>query len=284
MPAKKTPLRATIKSRLAGLNDQLQFFLFVVWDFVQMLSSLPPKVSELYTTEYLPINPHAKRIHRRLNDLDRFRSATRSVTFGTYFSTAYEVASSLFGSAFALIEEMNGPIRIPNKVNEGPEQHYRRTLSLNGYTEPPSELLNTFEYFRHRRNAFIHLSSTAKPAYLMLAKSDGKAINSYWGTTRDSLNFTSAKIDPCDEEETISSIKLLHIGIERLDAHLASILRESGIVAHYARRQFGDESVRVNADVVRSRQQKLTPIVGRDFGFTPSLSIMEDQVRKVSTQ
>lgn len=275
MPS-KTPLRQPIVRRLEALNDQLQLFLLTEFELLDRLASFAPAVENAFTADVFARNPYAPRIHVRLKEVQRYQAANRQFTFGAYFSTTFEVASNFFPQAIDLLKRTNGvTISSSRKVNEGPEEHFYRVLAAAHCPLPSDAIRDTFTYCRHRRNGFIHLASTPSSSFVAFTSAHGNALNTHWGTTRDALDFGIPAAGQFSESDTIALIKLLRISVLKLDDHLASIVQEAGAVAYCAQREFGDQPVRINADVARQRARKLKGVVKRDFGFEPSETMLE---------
>jgi hypothetical protein len=161
----------------------------------------------------------------------------------------------------------NAPLPVPQQRNEGPEQAYSRTLGASGYTVPAAELIDTLAFFRHRRNALVHLSATPSASYLALAQQRGGALNGFWTRANVQIDFREATAAPLTERDTLDALKLLRILVQRLDAHFVSTLDARGVARIEAVQAFGDKRVRLNVQVVESRVKTLHGIIRRDYGL-----------------
>ena len=277
MPATKTPLRAKIRQLLAELNDQLQFFLLAEAEFIR---SLDPYRSDLdaYTTDVLAHNQYAARIRVTLRKLPHFQATNRSFTLGAYFSTAYEVASGVFAGAQDLLAETNsGTLQVPPRRREGPEEFFERLLLSSSYPAPPRDLIGVFTYCRLRRNSFIHLGSAAGAGLHRFVATRGTSMNRYWAHARDVLDFSQPPTGQFTEDEVIVLIKLLRVGVQRIDSLVAPIVDPIGAVAYVARRQFAGQSVKINNQVIRLRARKLVRKTMQEFGFIPTDAVAAQQ-------
>lgn len=284
MPS-RTPIRKAIAKGIEALNDQLQFFLLTEFELLDRLANFTPAIESAFTSDVFARNPYAPRIHVRLKEMKRHQTANRQFTFGAYFSTAFEVASTFFSRATDLLKETNRvTINAPRIRNEGPESHYHRSLSMSGFSAPPDEIRDTFTYCRYRRNGIIHLAKAASPSFASFISAQGSALNAYWGSTRGAVDFSVPAVSWLSESDVLTLIKLLRISVIELDEHLASIVQAAGAVTYSAQSEFGQESVRMNADVARQRVKRLRATVKRDFGFEPSGAELEEVVRIVGVR
>src|SRR5689334_22589779 len=107
MTANKTPLLPIINKKLAALNDQFCFYLFLEHEFKQQLSDFSPVVSRLFTSDVFAKNVYAPKIHVKIEKIPEFQERSRSFTFGSYFSTSYEIVSDyLDTSSLNLLQQI----------------------------------------------------------------------------------------------------------------------------------------------------------------------------------
>lgn len=279
----KTSLREVVLSRLAALNDQLCFFLLLEQELIRRLRDFGPGIQGAYTSDVFAQNPYAPKRHVRISQLPFFQASNRSFTFGAYFSTSYEVASEFFELAETLLVDING-IGVQTTRREGPEERYTRILTKAGLPLPAPEVISTMSYCRYRRNAFIHLGATPIRRYLDLAATDGSALNAYWGNTKDPVNFTEARISALEDAEAIALLKLLRISIEQLDFHLAGILDRDALVEELTRQRFGNETVRMNADIAKRRVRVISSLLKQQFGCSMANATVDSIVRRIGTR
>lgn len=279
----KTPICDQVISRLIALNDQLCFFLLLENELKRRLADFGPGIQHAFTTEVFAQNPYAPKIHVCLGELTAFQAANRSFTFGAYFSTSYEVGSEFFGLATDLLVRVNG-ITSQRPQREGPEETYRRTISVAGLPAPPEELISTMSYIRHRRNSFIHLVAVPSDTFSALASTSGPAMNRYWDQTRDSVNFAVAHVGPIEEAEAIALIKLIRIVVQDLDQHLASIVSREGVLAELAEQKFAHRPQRMNSDVAAERRRALAAALLHAYGGTAPESELDAVVRRVGVR
>lgn len=181
----KTPVLPPIINTIAVINDQMMFFLFSEKEFLRRLSDFGPAASALYTTDVFSGNPYAKRLNVTLQKLPMIQRNNRSTTFGSYFSTAYEIASDYFELATILLKRCNGTtFRKVSKDSQGKalpiETAFIETLRASNSNLPDQEFINTMTYFRFRRNHFIHRSTQISPTFSTFILNEGSNLNKFW--------------------------------------------------------------------------------------------------------
>jgi len=281
----KTRLGREIEAALISLNDQHAFFLFLEYQFFEQLRALSPTSAEHFTTVAFPGNRYASKIHVRLRDLPSFGEAHRSVTFGAYFTTSYEVASGFTDKALEMLRNFSRtPLHLPPRRREGPEQFYQRALASWALKMPASQLIDTLSFMRYRRNSLVHLNEAPTRPYETLASQSGRLLNTFWMKARPSVDFTIPETKPLAERETLDLLKLLRIVIQRLDTHFASVIDERGLVRVEAARLFGGQRVRMNRYVMEQRMQILRTEIVRNYGLSPRESELKTAVQEVGTR
>jgi hypothetical protein len=277
-----TALGRRIEEALTSLNDQYCFFLFLESEFLNQIKTSDQVPLTKFTTELFPSNPYASRIHVLLQSLPAFQQAHRGATFAAYFSSSYEVASAFVDEALGTLRTANTSSLTPAaRLRDGPEQYYLRTLVASGYALPAPEIIKTLSFFRYRRNALVHLSTSPTTPYVTLAQQSGVALSTFWTRAKVQIDFTNPSTGPLSERDTLDALKLLRIIVQRLDAHLISILDGRGVARAEALRLFGGQKVRMNREVAATRVQKLARVVVRDYGLTVGEGDLEVAVRAV---
>lgn len=170
------------------------------------------------------------------------------------------------------------------RSKDGPEQFYQRTLAASGYLGPAAEVIQTLTYFRYRRNAAVHLSTTPPPLYASLARKSGQGLNTFWARAKLQIDFRHASTGLMSEHDALDALKLLRIIIQRLDEHLSGVLEGRGAARLVARRLFGDKKVRLNLQVIEERARKLRAVLFRDYGVTVSQPDLTVAIRAANQQ
>jgi hypothetical protein len=93
------------------------------------------------------------------------------------------------------------------------------------------------------------------------------------------IDFSQPNIGTLSELDTLDSLKLFRIVVQRLDAHLSSIVNGPGAARAEAARVFGAKKVRLNLQVIEERARKLGAVLARDWGITVSRSDLAVAVR-----
>ena len=270
-------MRKQTRELLAELNDQLQFFLLAEAEFIRTLGTHRSDL-DAYTTDVLAHNQYATRIRVTLRKLPNFQSTNRSFTFGAYFSTAYEVASGVFAGAQELLTETNGTtLRVPTQRREGPEEFFERLVVAWSFPALPPDLVGLFTYCRLRRNTFIHLGPAPSAGLQRFVAARGASMNAYWVNARGVVDFSRLPSGNFAEDEAIVLIKLLRIGVQRIDSLVATYVDPVGAVAYVARRYFAGQAVKINNQVIKLRTRKLGRRTFQEFGFVPVDSVAAQQ-------
>jgi hypothetical protein len=281
----RTWLGRQIVGALTALNDQYRFSLFMEYEFIQQLQTLDATLANRFTTDVFKSNKHAARIRVRLGDLETFRNAHRSVGFGAYFATSYEIASSFTDNALEVLRTSSRvPLALPIRSRLGPEEFYWRSLNGWGYSVPAIELIKTLRFMRYRRNALVHLGSTPTPAYANLATSAGSALNGFWRGALVHIDFAIPATGPLTETETVDLLKLMRIVIQRLDTHFVSVIDRLGLIRTHAIQLFGHERVRMNRYIATKRAKKLQQDMVLKYGLSPPESDLRAAVQAVGTR
>jgi hypothetical protein len=265
----RTALGRGIEEALTSLNDQYCFFLFLECEFIGQIKSSAEAALTEFTTDLFTNNPYASRIHVRLGSLPAFQQAHRSATFAAYFSSSYEVSSAFVDEALGALRAANtSSLTVPPRLRDGPEQYYWRTLIASGYALPAPEIIETLTFFRHKRNALVHLSTNPPIAFVMHTQRSGTNLNGFWTRAKVQIDFTDPSTGPLSERDALDALKLLRIIVQRLDAHLISILDGRGVASVEAVRMFGSQKVRMNREVAAARVKILGRVLVRDYGLT----------------
>lgn len=283
MCAAKTPLKNELLKKLAALNDQFCFYLFIEREFSRRLVDFSPVVSQHYTTDVFAANEYAPKIHIRLDSIPQFQLQTRSFTFGAYFSTGYEIASDYFDdSILRLIRDILPTYQHSTDLQRRVEWTFYNTLQSSLCHLPDIEIIETLTYFRLRRNHFIHVNDHLSTAFQDFVNNRGGALNAYWRDSLSGLDFTNAQIFDFSEVETIDSLKLFRVIIERLDTIVASSLNNDEIVVSWYMPQVIQAGQRMNADVVSTKAQKIRKLMKSDFDSDISIEDVSQIIRQHS--
>ncbi len=213
----RTPLRRPVLNRLAGINDQLCFFLFAEAEVEQTLSHFPVSLDASYSTDLFPHNPHARRIYVPLGSLSGFQLVNRTFTLGSYFSASYEVLAGYCDPALRLLDRLRSQPLV-RSTDSQVEERFAGTLLNAGLHPPASETIDTLKYMRLRRNHFVHLAEDVRPKFERLLKRRGDALNAFWRDSREPIDFRDPSfLETFTADETISLLKLCRLALEQLD-------------------------------------------------------------------
>src|SRR4029077_18729929 len=154
---KKTELRKEYIRRIDALNDQLWYFLFTSEELNKQLDKYSSKAKNSFTTDLFSDNPYSKRIHVKAIDLQKHQDGNKKFTFGSYFSTCYEIASNYIRDVFDKMKFINSLTKYSWDNRKEPERNLKNLFINNGLALPPAYILDTFTYLRLRRNHFTHI-------------------------------------------------------------------------------------------------------------------------------
>jgi hypothetical protein len=272
----KSPIRKVFVDNLVSLNDQLCFFLFAERELERQLEDFSPAVGKLYTSDVFARNEFAPKIHVTIEKLPDFQNRNRTFTFGTYFSTSYEVASEYYDSALALIEACypNKLQRVAKGINKkgqkatlSIENAYYETLKASGCVLPDLEVIHTLSYIRFRRNTFIHIGDELSEFFQDLITSRGVDLNKYWGSALRRIDFTSTAVFRFEKDETIELLKLLRIIIERLDDALVKSLNPKWILKNFIAEEYRKKPFKLSPQSSKEFAKKIKKMVQIEFGL-----------------
>jgi len=278
MNAKKTPLLPLITQKLAALNDQFCFFLFIEQEFNRRLPDLSPAVSDLFTSDVFATNPYSPKIHVRVKQIPDFQSRNRVFTFGSYFSTSYEVVSDYIDTSSLNLLQQIIPASYKPLKHKQIEKQFFNILQASGCNIPDQELIDTLTYIRLRRNHLIHLGDSLVPWFSSHISSCGASLNAYWLGTVEELDFTSLDIDSLTEKETIDFLKLLRIITERLDSTVASSLSPENVLLFTAKQLKLTSRQVFNSDFVQRKAKMLKKQTELEFEIQCTLEQAEQAI------
>lgn len=282
MSAKRTPFLSIINKKLAALNDQFCFYLFLEQEFEQQLSDFSPVVSRLYTSDVFANNLYAPKIHIKLEKIPEFQERSKSFTFGAYFSTSYEIVSDyLDNSSLNLLQQI-----IPtsyNLVRDGQiERQFFNTLQASGCNLPAQELIQTLTYIRLRRNYFIHLDDAILNRLSQYIATYGTVLNTYWASTITKLDFTNLDIHEFSTNETIDLLKLLRIITEILDQTIASSLSTENVLLHLAEQFKPTSRQKLNSEIIQQLAQRLKKKAELDYGLESTIEQAQQAIAGIT--
>jgi len=257
----KTPYQKPYLTRIEALNDQLWYFLFANEELNSGLSRFSPKVMEYFTTDLFYSNKFSSRIHVKAKDLKTHQAKNQQLTFGAYFSNAYEISINYIRDIFELLKENNSLAIYQWNISDAAESNLLNLFTKNGLTFSPQYILDTLSYLRHRRNHFTHIHTHPNTRLLAYIAAHGAGLATKWKSSGvvSHVDFLSQNnLNNFEVEETIEFFKLLRICIEELDAYIASVMDESAFIHRLVVEQYGDKKARKNSIIVA---QRLTAII-----------------------
>lgn len=271
MVAKKTPLLKPFKVRLADLNDQLCFFLFATEEINQRLSDFSSALNDCYTSDLFAKNTKAQKIHVTLQALPEFKKNNEKLTFGSYFSTSYEVVIGYIDNLLELLSNISpSTFTISSTVRQTPETILASSLNSSNYQPLPNELINTLSYMRLRRNHLTHLNDNMKPNFKNLIMQQGTNLNLFWGLSAQALDFSSLNINNFTENEAIELLKILRLTLEKIDSSVSSSVNTNDIIKHISSACFKPSNI--NTIKKQERARKVKQIAELDFGLKENFS------------
>ena len=276
----KTPFAKLYAEKIASLNDQFCFFLLMREELNQELKGLSPAAGKLYSKDVFTKNSYARKIHVTIDTLPKFQNENETLTFGSYFSTSYEVTTGYIEDILSLLGKTNSSTFVLKK-GKSPEEILSKSLLASGCTTTATEIIETLSYCRLRRNHFTHLGQSLTPKFNSLITTTGARLNTFWTGSLSQLDFTSTVVDKFKENETIDLIKLLRICIEELDAVISASLDANGLSEYCTRLLFGSQKVRINSVVLDERIRKVKNYIRQKFGVTVSGSQVETYAKTI---
>lgn len=283
----KTELLKPYLERIEALGDQLWYFLFVSEELNQNLERYSSKAKEHYTVDLFATNPFSQRIYIKANKLIDHQNQNKKFTFGSYFSTSYEIVSNYLKDSFANLKSFN---TLPNYnwVNqEPPEQNFRALLSNNFIPLPDPFIFNTFTYLRLRRNHFTHLINTANARLIGFCGANGANLNTHWvnSGTINNIDFSSAvNVNDYSQEITIDLMKALRITLIEFDSYLASILNLDAVINSLVQRKFGSENITMNSIIAQKRSSQIIFIARTELGLVITEAQCNPYVRSIGVK
>lgn len=256
----KTKFQKEYIKRIDALNDQLWYFLFTSEELNRQLSNYSAKAKEVFTTDLFQNNQYSKRIHVKATNLISHQDENKKLTFGSYFSTCYEIASNYIKDIFDELKTINNLSAYTWNNQKEPEKNLKSLFTNNGLSLPPTYIFDTFTYLRLRRNHFTHIIETPNNKLTTFVSSNGSSLNNKWRTPGvvQSIDFTSlTNISSFTQEETIDLIKVLRICLFELDEYVASILNTTQVIKRLVTEEFGSKAVKMNSEVRSERNKKI---------------------------
>lgn len=279
-PKRKTPIRNRYVKRLADVNDQFCYYLFIREEFKKKLSGTIRIDSEAYTTEAFPDNQYAAGIKIMINKLPAFEDENKTLNFGTYFSFSYELLAGYIEDLMELIAEISSVSLTAKEKKKDLEQQLELIIQKCGHGVPDASLFNTIKYCRLRRNYFIHDLDTLNTKFLDALNNKGPITKAYWGSVASKIDFTSHDVGNFDIDETIELFKVIKILVERIDLFVGGILENQSIARFLSKRIFS-QPVKINQIVIEGRMAKLKTQAKMDFGVVLTKIDMEHSVTTI---
>jgi len=283
----KTDLIKPYLGRIEALGDQLWYFLFVSEELNQGLAKYSPKAKEHYTVDLFATNPYSRRIHVKANNLITHQDNNKKFTFGSYFSTSYEIAGNYIKDTFAKLKSFNS---LPNYTwvnNDPPEINLKTLLTYNGIALPDQEIFDTFSYLRIRRNHFTHLLDVANPRLVTFCGVTGPSLNTYWRTPGyvTYIDFTTTvNINEYTQDITIELMKILRITLINLDKYIASILDVNSVIQSLVTREFGTENIAMNSIIAKQRSSKIIYLASQELKLSVTEAQCDPHVRSIGVK
>jgi len=266
--AAKTSLLNPVQTRLAGLNDQLCYFLFATEEIDHRLSDFSSALNDCYTSDLFAKNSNAKRINVTLQKLPDFKNNNEKLTFGSYFSTSYEVVVGYIFNLLDLLSDISPNTFVKSiSTRNSPEQNLVNSLFSSQFQPIPNELIDTLTYMRLRRNHLTHLNTDIRPNFVNLIQQQGATLNTYWGTSIQELDFSSRDIYNFTVNETIELLKVLRLTLEKIDTCVAASINTNDIIKFILKNFFPN-----NPNNKQVRARKVRQFAEINFGLQEQIS------------
>ncbi len=277
----RTEFQKSYLTRIEALNDQLWYFLFTSQELNKKLSTLSVSEKERFTTDVFDDNHFSSRIHVKAKNLTLHQDKNKQLTFGSYFSTSYEIVSNYIKEVFDKLKNINHITNYSWNRNKEPEGNMELLFTNNGLTFTPDYILKTLSYLRYRRNHFTHIISPPNPVFIAFINTNGIALNTKWRTSGVvSIDFTAlSDFSSFEQDETIELLKLLRICLIDLDHFIGSILDKNELINSIVKAEFGTLRTRKNSIVIDQRVKKIVNIAKEKFGFVVTENEAEQFVR-----
>lgn len=283
----RTELQKPYIKRIDALNDQLWYYLFTSEELNRQLANYSNKAKEVFTTDLFLHNPFSKKIHVKAINLQKHQDENKRLTFGSYLSTCYEIATGLVKDLFDKLKATNSLVHYSWNNSKEPEKNLKELFIKNALALPHNYLFDTLTYIRLRRNHFIHIIQIPNPKLSGFIGSTGNSLNIKWKNTNvvKDVDFNSlVNLSDFTPEETIELIKILRICVIELDAYIASILDLNEVVKQIVEQEYGDKKVRLNADIRKERGKRIVSIAQAKLGLSITETQAEPHVKAIGAK
>lgn len=238
MAIKKTHLKNKYSKGLSDLNNQFCYFLFSTEEINRKLADFNLEAIDLYTKDLFSGNSESPRINVKVKDLPLFKKNNEKLTFGSYFSTSYELFAYYLDDLLSYLKEIDESF-VRCKDNKVEVEFIK---SVNEYINSvgiciEEEILLTIKYLRLRRNHFIHLNEGLSSELSNLITNSGEDLNTYWKESISTLDFSNINIRNYSKQNTIDLLKLLKILLEIIDDFISSNLNEELVLKNFISKQ-----------------------------------------------
>lgn len=221
--------------KVASLNDQLWFYLFVNEEFNRDYKRFSNSAKALYTTDLFKDNQYSPRIDIAVSKIPQHQRSNQNVTCGIYFSTCYEILSQYVDNIFNTLKSFNSLSAYRRDSRKGPEENLQLFLLAEGLPIIDQGIIDTVTYLRLRRNHYTHIIELPNGKLEAFRITTGPSLNAFWasrGTLSSTLDFANPIIRDFAEGETIELIKLIRISMQEIDAHIAALLNIDSVISH----------------------------------------------------
>lgn len=263
-----SPFVKKFVTRIDGINDQLWYFLFTSEEVTLKLSGFSSTALQNYTTDLFYLNQFSSRIHVQGSRLQNFYDRSKSATFGSLSSTAYEIAANYLKDIFHQIVGLNALTGIAWNNRQEPERNLSRLFHTMGVA-PPSHILPTFSYLRHKRNHFIHIMNVPNAAATGFIAAQSTSLNNYWVNSAKISNTNFADVTQLttfDQNRTIEMLYMLRIVLLEIDKFIIQQLTASGIISFLLHQEYDTKPSRLNADIRKTRVKNIIGLARTRFG------------------
>lgn len=236
MSIKKKHLKSKYSKGLSDLNDQLCYFLFSTEEINRKLADFNLEAIDLYTKDLFSQNSESPRINVKVKDLPLFKKTNEKLTFGSYFSTSYELFAYYLDDLLSYLKEIDESFIIckNNRIEVEFIESINDYINSNSIRE---EILLTIKYLRLRRNHFIHLNEGLSGELSKLITDSGENLNAYWKESISTLDFADIDILNYSKQNTIDLLKLLKILLDIIDDFISSNLNEELVLNNFISKQ-----------------------------------------------
>lgn len=272
----KTPIRKLYIDKIDAINDQLWYHLFTAQELNRSIANFSDRAKELFTTDLFTGNSFSRRIHICVKDLPRFQRYNINLSFGSFYTTTYELSKGFIKDIFGTIKTFNALHAYNWNKRIEAERNLSLLLNRSALPLPNHIYFGTLKYLRLRRNHFTHINPGITTEFQNFIINNGNALNVFWRNLNvtNHLDFTSLDIHSFTQEITVELITVIRLCVNNIDEHIAGLLLQNSIVESVVRREYGGGRIRMNAYIATQRANRINRIIDIEYGLNIAIPII----------